>query len=66
MRPLPSGRPAYATEPLRRLIMQHADELKLQAQAQADGMRTMFEDGVAKALAGQTTIEEVLRVTQES
>ncbi|MFB9067198.1 type II secretion system ATPase GspE [Pseudofulvimonas gallinarii] len=54
------------TEPLRRLIMQHADELKLQAQAQADGMRTMFEDGVAKSLDGLTTIEEVLRVTQES
>lgn len=54
------------TEPLRRLVMQHADELKLQAQAQADGMRTMFEDGLAKALSGQTTIEEVLRVTQES
>jgi general secretion pathway protein E len=54
------------TEPLRRLVMQHADELKLQAQAQAEGMRTMFEDGLAKSLAGVTTIEEVLRVTQES
>jgi general secretion pathway protein E len=29
-------------------------------------MRTMYEDGLAKAVAGVTTIEEVLRVTQES
>ncbi len=54
------------SEPLRRLVMQHADEQKLQAQAQSEGMRTMFEDGIAKSLAGLTTIEEVLRVTQES
>jgi general secretion pathway protein E len=26
----------------------------------------MYEDGLVKALAGVTTIEEVLRVTQES
>jgi general secretion pathway protein E len=26
----------------------------------------MYEDGLAKALAGQTTIEEVLRVTEEA
>ncbi len=53
------------SEPLRRLIMQHADELKLQAQAQEEGMRIMFEDGLAKSVAGVTTVEEVLRVTQE-
>jgi general secretion pathway protein E len=28
-------------------------------------MRTMYEDGNAKAVAGVTTLEEVLRVTQE-
>jgi general secretion pathway protein E len=28
-------------------------------------MRTMYEDGLRKALAGLTTVEEVLRVTQE-
>ncbi|MCK9490267.1 MAG: type II secretion system ATPase GspE [Xanthomonadales bacterium] len=54
------------SEPLRRLVLQHADELKIQALAQAEGMRTMFEDGLGKALTGVTTIEEVLRVTQES
>ena len=32
--------------------------------AREQGMRTMFEDGLRKALNGQTTIEELLRVTR--
>ncbi|HET7827495.1 MAG TPA: hypothetical protein VFK97_01340, partial [Candidatus Saccharimonadales bacterium] len=36
----------------------------LQAQAVQDGMRTMLHDGVLKAIAGQTTIEEVYRVVE--
>ncbi len=31
--------------------------------ARKQGMRTLFEDGMIKALKGQTTIEEVLRIT---
>ncbi len=31
----------------------------------ADGMITMMQDGYLKVLAGETTIEEVLRVAQE-
>jgi len=53
------------SDPIRRLIMQHAGMGEIEAQARADGMRTMYEDGLVKALAGQTTLEEVLRVTQE-
>jgi type II secretory ATPase GspE/PulE/Tfp pilus assembly ATPase PilB-like protein len=34
----------------------------LEAQAIKDGMQTMLQDGVLKAVAGQTTIEEVYRV----
>jgi general secretion pathway protein E len=34
----------------------------LQNQAVADGMRTMLQDGVIKAIAGLTTLEEVYRV----
>ena len=30
------------------------------------GMRTMYEDGLAKAMRGETTIEEVLRVTEDA
>ena len=32
--------------------------------AQEKGMRTMFEDGLLKAVQGQTTVEELLRVTK--
>lgn len=34
----------------------------LEAKAVEEGMRTMLQDGVLKALSGQTTIEEVYRV----
>jgi type II secretory ATPase GspE/PulE/Tfp pilus assembly ATPase PilB-like protein len=30
-----------------------------------EGMTTMLYDGVAKALTGATTLEEILRATQE-
>jgi general secretion pathway protein E len=50
---------------LRRMIMQHAGMGELEEAARKEGMRTMFEDGLVKSLQGQTTIEEVLRVTQE-
>jgi len=52
------------SETMRRLILQHADASALERTARAEGMKTMREDGLAKALSGQTTIEEVLRVTQ--
>jgi len=53
------------SDPLRRLVMQHAGMGELEAQSRAEGMRNMYEDGLVKSLAGVTTIEEVLRVTQE-
>ncbi len=52
-------------DPMRRLVMQHASESDIERAAREAGMRTMYEDGLAKAVAGTTTIEEVLRVTQE-
>jgi general secretion pathway protein E len=51
------------SDALRRLIMQHAGMGEIEEQARREGMRTMFEDGLVKSLQGQTTIEEVLRVT---
>jgi general secretion pathway protein E len=54
------------SDPLRRLVMQHAGMGEIETQARTEGMRTMYEDGLVKALAGVTTIEEVLRVCQES
>jgi len=49
---------------IRRLVLERADVLEIERTARADGMKTMREDGLSKALAGQTTLEEVLRVTQ--
>ena len=53
------------TDPMRTLIMRHANANELRAQAIKDGMVTMYEDGMRKALRGVTTFEEVLRVTRE-
>ncbi len=54
------------TEPIRRMIMKHATSGEIEQQARKEGMRTMYEDGMLKALEGVTSAEEVLRVTQES
>ncbi len=51
---------------LRRAVMQRAGMGEIEKIARAAGMRTMYEDGLSKALLGHTTIEEVLRVTEES
>ncbi len=54
-----------STVPIQRLIMANATSNQIQDQAIAEGMMTMQTDGVVKALRGNTTIEEVLRVTRE-
>lgn len=51
---------------LRRAVMRHAGMGELEQLARDSGMRTMYEDGILKALAGETTIEEVLRVTEDA
>ncbi|MBA2238671.1 MAG: type II secretion system ATPase GspE [Lysobacter sp.] len=51
---------------LRRAVMRHAGMGELEQLARDAGMRTMYEDGIGKALAGLTTIEEVLRVTEDA
>jgi general secretion pathway protein E len=52
-------------DPIRKLIMQRSGMGEIERLAQEHGMRTMYEDGLAKSLRGLTTIEEVLRVVQE-
>jgi len=51
---------------IRRMVMKHATSGEIEKQAVSQGMRTMYEDGLIKSVQGATTIEEVLRVTQES
>jgi general secretion pathway protein E len=54
------------TDAVRRLVMQQADANAIERAAVSNGMQTMYEDGMRKALDGTTTIEEVLRVSQEA
>jgi general secretion pathway protein E len=54
------------TDPLRKLIMAHEEAGAIQKLAVEEGMSTMFENGLTKAIQGVTTIEEVMRVTSES
>jgi type IV pilus assembly protein PilB len=48
---------------IQKLIMSNSTSEELEAQAIRDGMVTMQMDGLVKALRGQTTVEEVMRVT---
>ncbi|MCA9325421.1 type II/IV secretion system protein, partial [Candidatus Saccharibacteria bacterium] len=50
---------------VQKLIIANATSTQLQDQAISEGMVTMQLDGLIKALRGETTIEEVLRVTKE-
>jgi type II secretory ATPase GspE/PulE/Tfp pilus assembly ATPase PilB-like protein len=47
------------------LITKNATSDEIEAQARKEGMVTMIEDGFVKAVQGQTSLEEVLRVTRE-
>jgi general secretion pathway protein E len=54
------------SDPVRRLIMQRGTSGEIQDLAVREGMRTMYQDGLNKCLQGITTLDEVLRVTQEA
>jgi type IV pilus assembly protein PilB len=51
-------------EKIGRLILERAPSSKIEAQAVADGMITMKQDGYLKTVEGVTTLEEVLRVAE--
>ncbi len=54
------------TPELRDMIREEAPTRALVAQARADGMRTLWEAGVARALRGETTFEEVRRTITDA
>lgn len=54
-----------ASETVGRLVVEHADAVKIEQQAEKEGMITMKQDGYLKVLQGETTIEEVLRVAND-
>jgi general secretion pathway protein E len=51
---------------IRSLVLHRAEAREIQTAAIRGGMQTMYLHGMRKALAGITTIEEVLRVTRET
>jgi type II secretory ATPase GspE/PulE/Tfp pilus assembly ATPase PilB-like protein len=52
-------------EDLRSAIMRNDDSSKITTVARRDGMRNLREDGWLKIQRGVTTVDEVVRVTQE-
>jgi general secretion pathway protein E len=50
---------------MHRVIMSGADATVLHAAARRQGMTTLYEDGLRKVVQGVTSMEEVLRVTQD-
>ena len=54
------------TDPLRKLIMGHEEAGAIQKLAIAEGMQTLYENGLVKVTQGVTTLDEVMRVTSET
>ena len=54
------------SDEIRKLILKSADANQIRVTAKQYGMRTLLEDGAEKIKAGVTTLNEVLRVTQEA
>ncbi|CAM3591601.1 Type II secretion system protein E [Pseudomonas reidholzensis] len=50
-------------EDLRALLMRQTDAATIESSARSKGLVTLYEDGLRQALAGITSLEEVLRVT---
>ncbi|MBB1078026.1 type II secretion system ATPase GspE [Rhodoferax sp. 4810] len=53
------------SERIRKAVLSHATASAIQSIAIKEGMMTLYQDGLRKALDGRTTIEEVLRVAEE-
>jgi len=51
---------------IHKAILEGADATILHQTARQQGMLTLYEDGLRKVAAGMTSLEEVLRVTQDS
>jgi type IV pilus assembly protein PilB len=51
------------TPEISKLVMRRANSQELLEAAMADGMTSMRQDGIAKAMRGMTTLEEVVQLT---
>lgn len=48
-----------------RVVLDGADAHQLREHARSRGMRTLYEDGLRKVALGLSSMDEVLRVTQD-
>lgn len=55
----------YVSDEVQKLIVANSTSDNIQDQAIKEGMLTMQQDGFIKVLQGQTSLEEVMRVTRE-
>ncbi|WP_319526042.1 type II secretion system ATPase GspE [uncultured Desulfosarcina sp.] len=55
----------HFSEDLKNLILKTYDAIQIKHHALQNNMKTLRQSGIEKVLAGKTTIEEVLRVTQQ-
>jgi len=51
------------SQPIEKLVLERADGPVIKTKAVEEGMMTIFHDALIKAVNGQTSIDEVLRVT---
>ena len=52
------------TPQVREMAFKGESTQNVRKMARKQGMRTLFEDGMIKAIRGMTTLDEVLRITQ--
>ena len=51
---------------IRQAVLRHATATEIQRIAIEEGMITMYDDGLRKAMEGRTTVEDVMRVAEEA
>jgi type II secretory ATPase GspE/PulE/Tfp pilus assembly ATPase PilB-like protein len=51
------------TDEIQNLIFSQATTMEIREAARENGMRTLRDDGLRKAMTGATTLEEVIRIT---
>ncbi len=59
---MPVSELLLATEPFREAVLKKTPTAGLEAIAADQGMRTLWQNGLQRAITGQTTLEEIIRV----
>jgi general secretion pathway protein E len=59
---MPVSELLLANEPFREAVLKKVPTSALEEIAVQHGMRTLWQNGISRALNGQTTVEEIIRV----